>query len=138
MPLGPLPQQDLNHDKEQDVKLNLELSLDHQTIETFSACKVAEFPICLDNALDGTFVAKGRKPLDSIIMNKTFGNATIGSRDICRLYEKYIEQVASILGNDVAQVINFESLKQLETMSCRDCPSHKAVVGRKENSICAE
>jgi hypothetical protein len=38
------------------------------------------------------------------------------------LYEKYLERVSGILGDDVAKVIEFESVNEMKEMSCTDCP----------------
>lgn len=56
-------------------------------------------------------------------MNETFENAPIvAPKDIWNLYAKYLERTANILGDDVAQVIGFESLQEMEEMSCHKCP----------------
>lgn len=66
-------------------------------------------------------------------MNETFENTPINSpRDIWNLYEKYMERAANILGSDVGEVIEFESMKQMESMSCTDCPPHKMIEKKRQ------
>ena len=69
------------------------------------------------------FGANGKKALDRIVMNETFENPPISSaKDIWKLYEKYIERSANILGDDVAKVIKFESLERNEIYALHKLP----------------
>ena len=66
------------------------------------------------------FGTNGKRTLDSIVMNETFEYTEIVSpKDIWKLYEKYVERTANILGGDVAQVIEFESLIEMQSAFCK-------------------
>lgn len=81
------------------------------------------------------FGSVGKKRLDSIIMNDTFENTSVYSpKDIWTLYEKYMERVANILGDDVAQVIAFESSDTMKSMLWRNCPLHERELERSVRS----
>jgi hypothetical protein len=96
---------------------------DEATLEKMKQCTKVEFPICLSEAMLKMFGVRGKKSLDSIVMNETFENTQISSaKDIWNLYEKYIERAANLLGDDVAQVIEFETLKEMKAMLCTKCP----------------
>ena len=89
---------------------------DEKTLEKVKACTRAGFPICLDRGLNIMFGTRGKLTLDSIVMNETFEYPEIISpKDIWKLYERYIERTANLLGDDVAQVIEFESLIEMRS-----------------------
>ena len=92
---------------------------DETTLERIRACKQAEFPICLNESIKRMFGENGKKTLDRIVMNETFENSAITSpNDIWNLYKKYMERVSNILGEDVKEVIEYENLKEMESMLC--------------------
>ena len=95
---------------------------DKETLEKMKACTNAEFPICLDEAMLRMFGAKGKKILDSLVMNETFENAPITTpEDIWRLYEKYLERASQVIGDSSAKVIEFQSLNEMKSMFCTKC-----------------
>ena len=105
-------------------------AFDEETLEKMRACKKAEFPICLNESLLRMFGANGKKRLDAMVMNEIFDYRQISSpKDIWKLYEEYLKHIANILGEDVSQVIEFESLKEMESMFCTKCPLYEK--GRK-------
>jgi hypothetical protein len=80
------------------------------------------------------FGAKGKQTLDSIVKRDKFEKTLISSpKDIWKLYGKYIAGLANSLGNDVAQVIEFESLNQMESMLCTRCPLYVIELKTKES-----
>lgn len=96
---------------------------DKETVEKMKACKRFEFPICLNESLLRMFGNDGKKRLDAIIMNETFQNSPINSpSDIWKLYEAYLDRAGNILGDDVGKVIEFESVKEMESLLCTKCP----------------
>lgn len=96
---------------------------DEATLEKMKACEKAEFPICLNESITRMFGITGKRMLDKFVMNETFENTPINSpRDIWNLYEKYVGRASNILGDDVGEVIEFESVKEMEKMSCNKCP----------------
>ncbi|MHB1869199.1 MAG: hypothetical protein ACYCPP_09700, partial [Nitrososphaerales archaeon] len=100
--------------------------LDEETVEKKGDCTKAGFPICLDKALNKLFGANGKRALDSIVMNDTFENTEISSlKDVCKLYEMYMERAANILGDPVARTIEFQSLNQARCMRCASCPLYE-------------
>ena len=106
---------------------------EEEIIGKIADCLEAEFPVCLNEAMLGMFGAKGKKSLDSIVMNETFENTEISSeRDIWNLYEKYIERTANILGDDVAKVIEFQCLNQMKSMPCISCPLHERELEKRK------
>jgi hypothetical protein len=108
---------------------------DDETLEKMRACTKAEFPICLDRALTKMFGAVGKKGLDSFIINEGIRSNTIASpKNIWNLYERYIERSGKILGNDVAQIIQFENLKEMKSMLCSKCPLYERELERQKNS----
>ena len=59
-------------------------------------------------------------------MNDTFENTEISSpKDICKLYEKYMERAVNILGDPVAQTIEFQCLNQTRSIYCIICPLYE-------------
>ena len=94
--------------------------------EKMEACEKAEFPICLDRGLLWMFGAHGKKSLDAIVMNDTFENTEISSpKDICKIYEKYMERSSNILGETVAKVIESQCLNQPLSIYCTTCPLYE-------------
>ena len=97
------------------------------------ACIEVEFPICLNNSLFKMLGVKGKKKLDSMVMNETFENTQISSpKDIWNLYEKYIERLANILGDEIAQIIELEDMNQMKSMICTRCPLYERELERRK------
>lgn len=112
---------------------------DEETLERIRACKKGRFPICLNEGLLRMFGPKGKEKLDSIIMDETFEISPISSpKDIWKLYEDYMERAANILGDDVAKVIEFESLLQMKTMLCTNCPFMKEKLKSEGFLLCSD
>ena len=90
------------------------------------ACTKAEFPICLDKALCRMFGAKSKQTLDSMAKKDNFEKVSIfGANEIWKLYVSYVAGLANKLGNDVAEVIEFECLSQMRSMHCTKCPLYE-------------
>ena len=107
---------------------------DEDALEKMRACKKAEFPICLRESLIRMFGENGKKRLDSIITNETFESEPITStKDIWKLYERYIERISNVMGVDVGKVIEFESVREMESMFCTKCPLFEKHLNSLEN-----
>jgi hypothetical protein len=118
-----------------DSRPVMDVPFDEETLEKMRSCTKAEFPICLSEGLLRMFGAMGKKRLDSIVMNETFENTPVCSpKDIWKLYEKYMERTANILGDDVVQVIEFESLDLMKSMLCQKCPMYEMELERSVRS----
>lgn len=100
--------------------------IDDETLEKMKACTRVEFPICLNEAMIKMFGENGKKSLDRIVMNDTFENTEIRSpKDIWNLYQKYMERVSNLLGDDVAALFTHQTLKEMESMFCTKCPLYE-------------
>lgn len=129
-------QEDVNQEKEALIdEQGRTCNLDDKTRMRMKDCTRFGFPICLDRGIVGMFGNHGKKKLDAIVMNDSFENTEIGSpKDIWSLFEKYVEHASSILGDDVADVIEFEVLKEIQLLSCTKCPVHQMIVDRRSIS----
>jgi hypothetical protein len=108
---------------------------DDETLERMKACTKVEFPICLSQALLRMFGEKGKKTLDSLVMNGMFEKTPINSpKDIWSLYEKYMKRAANIIGDSSSKVITFQSLKEMESMLCTKCPLYKNELEKRKLS----
>ncbi len=106
--------------------LKLESLFDEKTLEQMKACTRAEFPLCLSESLLKVFGNQGKESLNKIILDKTVEKLSISSpKDVWNLYNEYLEITARRLGIDVAQVIRFESLNEMESMCCTACPLYE-------------
>ena len=69
------------------------------------------------------FGEKGKEKLDEMFNDEpSQASSSISPRDIWDLYNEYLERVSKRLGIDVAQVIRFQSSKEMDLMSCSKCP----------------
>lgn len=94
-----------------------------RTPERMRACIKEGYPACLNDAVIHMFGEYGRNRLNHIVMNGIFADSSVEStKDVGSLYEKFVERAGDILGKDVADVIVFESLKQMEEKLCTKCP----------------
>jgi hypothetical protein len=106
--------------------LKVSSNLDDATNERTKACTEAEFPLCLENSLVEMLGAKGRQSIESVLRKNGFERTEVLSpRDVWSLYEKYIRAFASGLGKDVAEVIQFQTTKKIESMRCTSCPLYE-------------
>ena len=113
--------------------MHIELPLDHETIEKFRACKEAQFPICLDKAVSKIF---GNKELMLSIAEKTgFKTENISSvQDVWNLYLKLGSAWAKEMGNSVTAVIEFQTVKEMESLGCTKCPLYEIELERKNKN----
>jgi hypothetical protein len=102
--------------------LTLKPIFDEETLEQLKACTRAKFPQCLNDALLKMFDQKGKEILDGMFKQVSLVSS---SSDVWNVYNEYLSKVKERLGVDVAQVIRFESLKEMNSMSCTKCPLYK-------------
>ncbi len=96
------------------------------------ACMKADFPQCLKRALVEIVGKNGRHELDSLVAESGFRNSTVTStEDLRRLYVDYLARVEKRLGDAIPKMVEFETMNQMELMSCSGCPLHEAVIRRK-------
>lgn len=106
-----------------------------QKLDQRPACEESGFPICLSEGLTKMFGAEGKRFLDAVVMKGAFEQPHLDSReDICDLYARYMKRLAQIIGESPAQVIQFESFKQMESMPCAKCPLYEEERQRKKIS----
>lgn len=111
-------------------------SFNEKTLEKMRGCTKFEFPICLNQASTKMFGEDGKRRINAIVMNETFENPEIQSpKDIWDLYDKYVERLGNILGDDVGQVVEFEVLKEIESLSCSACPVHQVILDRRNDGL---
>lgn len=114
--------------------MHIELPLDHETIERFKACKEVQFPLCLDKAVAKIF---GDKDLMLSVAEKAgFEPTNISSvQDIWNLYMKLGAAWGKEMGANVRAVIEFASLKEMESMGCTKCPLYEMESERKNKKL---
>lgn len=96
------------------------------------SCKENLFPVCLGQTLSDIFGDTGKKYLDSIVMNETFRMKPVASfNDVWMIYGKYVERIANIMEMDVAQVLEFHTIKEMKRV---ECPLHEIASGRIDTS----
>jgi hypothetical protein len=71
------------------------------------------------------FGEQGKEAIDTISMDRDF--LISSPRDIWKMYNEYLARTANRMGIDVAQVIRFESLKEMESMLCTKCPLYQKI-----------
>jgi hypothetical protein len=97
------------------------------------ACKHAKFPICLDRSMYRMFGEKGKRSIDAVVMDETIANMEVSSpKDVWNIYDRYMEQVASLYGERIAQVFEYEGMREMESMMCVKCPLYQSV-SKKRN-----
>ncbi|MDG6907289.1 MAG: hypothetical protein JRN20_16060 [Nitrososphaerota archaeon] len=107
---------------------------DEETVKRMNACTRKEFPICLDQALEKMIGEKEKLRLDMILMKGAIQNSQISSeKDIWNLYEKYLEQAERKFGKTVASVFEIQSLKEIESMLCTQCPVYINQLGKRSS-----
>jgi hypothetical protein len=78
------------------------------------------------------FGAEGKRSIDSIVMNEALENVNISSpKDVWNLYDRYIEEVVDLYGEDIAEIFEYESMKEMESMFCTRCPLYESVSKRR-------
>ena len=119
--------------------LEVTCNTEDATLERTKACTVAEFPLCLENSLLEMLGAKGRQSIESVLRRNGFEKSEVRSpRDVWSLYEKYVAAFASDLGKDVAEVIQFQTTKQIESMRCTKCPLYETELEKLRASALAQ
>lgn len=88
-----------------------------------SDCIEHGFPICLEKGLLELYGPKGKKVLDSIVLNETFQSAELTSSiDLAKFNDEYLDRLSGILGNNVCRVIGLATLSLMRNYSCKNCP----------------
>ena len=91
--------------------------------EKIKDCTNYGYPLCLDKALETIFGKHGRETVEEIARK---GGANLNhastAKEVWKKYESYLIALRLQLGDDVSQVIQHQSMKQMESMLCTDCP----------------
>ncbi|MCL4540242.1 MAG: hypothetical protein M1378_11715 [Bacteroidetes bacterium] len=125
--------QDGAQHKKEGSDYTITVPLDNQMIERFKACKEAQFPICLDHAVTKIF---GNKELMLSVAEKAGFKATnvSSTQDVWDLYLRLGNSWEKKLGNSVTAVIEFQSLKEMESMGCTKCPLYEMELEKKNKN----
>jgi len=102
--------------------------LEQETVGRIKECKRQGFPVCLDKALSHIF----KEPSTEMLMGKITRALNLGQHDITSalelwdIYDAALDELARVLGKDVSQVIEFQSVLEMESMiGCTNCPLYK-------------
>lgn len=104
------------------------LNLDQDTIERIKDCKRHGFPICLEEALSVIFKeSAGQFIIERIITRIGLRERSVDSAsEIWQIYDEVLQELAKALGDDVARVIEFESVRRMQSMKgCSGCPLYQ-------------
>ena len=111
---------------EQDLKVELLHAIDKITIEQMKACTRSQTPLCLDGAMTKMFGQSNQDLLLAIAERAGYSSHNISSpKDVWKMYFDLIESWAKGMGKDVAHVLEFQTLQEMEKMSCGGCPLHE-------------
>jgi len=105
--------------------------LDSETIQRIKDCKRHGFPICLEEAFAHIFREEQSELLVSRYVEKLrLRLQNIESAEqIWKIYDLVLLELAKDLGKDVSQVIEFQTLKEMENMKgCVSCPLYRKQV----------
>lgn len=109
------------------------MELDQETITRIKDCKLHGFPICLEVALSFIF----KESAGEAILEKVIGKLGLREQDVdsaAQVWETYdavLKELTKMLGQDVSRIVEFQSLREMESMSgCVNCPLHRRVVCR--------
>jgi hypothetical protein len=103
-------------------------TLDETTVQRIKECKRHGFPICLEEALLHIFQEREAELLISRSTEKLkLGPKLIQSANqIFTIYDEMLLGFDEDLGKDVSQVVEFQSLKEMELMKgCMSCPLYQ-------------
>jgi hypothetical protein len=105
--------------------------LDSETILRIKDCKRHGFPICLEEAFSHIF----REQQSELLINRYVEKLHLrlqnieSAEQIWKIYDLVLLEAAEELGKDVSQVIEFQSLKEMEKMKgCASCPLYRRQV----------
>jgi len=109
--------------------------LDQETIDRIKDCKRHGFPICMEEALLRIF----KQPMAERLMEKTVLRSTLTVENLTcapqlwEIYDEMFDGIANQLGNDVAEIVLCESLREMESKDgCVHCPLYKREVEKKK------
>jgi hypothetical protein len=106
---------------------------DEDTLDKMKACKKEGFPLCLDGALTRVFGKKGKTLSESMARKAGVSPISVSSsRDVWEIYEKHIEAWREELGDDVAEVVEFETLQEMKSMLCTRCPLYEKTLEKRK------
>lgn len=102
--------------------------LDELTVSRIKGCKDRGFPVCLEKSVIQIFKDPvGQKILHKLVLklNLSQHNLTCAGQ-IWAIYERVLNEVANELGKDVAEIVKFQSVKEMEAMKgCMMCPLYQ-------------
>lgn len=110
--------------------------LDEETISRIRDCKRHGFPICLEDSLSHIFrESHGERILERVINKLKLREQNITSAgQIWVIYNDVLAELARVLGKDVSEVIEFQSLKEMESMKgCMLCPLYQREVAKTQS-----
>jgi hypothetical protein len=108
------------------------IRLDPQTIEMLKSCRKAGFPQCLEAALVKIF--KDKQIILSVAAKAGYETHGVNStRDVWEVYLKFLASLQKELGDDIAVVIEFQTLNEIERLSCVQCPIYAMEEERMKN-----
>jgi hypothetical protein len=102
--------------------------LDEATISRIKDCKRHGFPICLEEALYEIFKESAGEVLIERIVNRLgLKEQNITSSEVVwKIYDIVLTELTRDLGKDVSEVIEFQSIKEMESMvGCTHCPLYQ-------------
>lgn len=111
---------------EQDTKVELFRAIDKITTDQMKACTRSQTPLCLDGAMKKMFGQSYQDLLLSIAERSGYDRRDISSpRDVWTKYFDLMESWAKGMGKDVAHVLEFQTLQEMEKMPCGSCPLYE-------------
>jgi len=106
--------------------------LNEGTLGRIQDCKTPGFPQCLEASLFKIFRFSEQQGLIENLVKKLEleqrGDQRSTEEQIWTLYDQVLRELGRELGPDVSQVIEFQSLVEMETMGCMLCPLYQGEV----------
>jgi hypothetical protein len=110
--------------------------LDEVTISRIKNCKRHAFPICLEESLAEILKGpSGEVLLERIVIKLGVGERKITSAEqIWVIYGQVLDELATLLGKDVSEVLRFQSVKKMEMMQgCMYCPLYQREISKRQD-----
>jgi len=108
--------------------------LDQETVSRIKDCKRHGFPICLEESLAVIFKeSAGEAVIERVIKRLGLREQYVDSaKQVWEIYDKVLKELAEELGEDVSQVIEYQSVRKMESKSgCIGCPLYQREVCKK-------
>lgn len=96
------------------------------------ACKRARFPVCLDRSMKRVFGPEGKRSIDEVVMDEALATMEVSSpTDVWNIFDKYMEQVSNLYGEEIAEVFEYEGMREMESMMCTRCPLYQSIAKKR-------